>query len=68
MNNFLKNKKDILGMNARNLLYIKPNNKKSGFQFADNKLQTKKKLKLKEIPTPNVLATITSQRELKRFN
>ena len=33
--------KGILGINARNLLYIKPYNKKKAILLADDKLKTK---------------------------
>ena len=34
--------KGVLGINARNLLYIKPYNASKAILFADNKLQTKR--------------------------
>jgi hypothetical protein len=36
---FLKN--GILGINARNLLYIRPYNKGKAIKFADDKIKTK---------------------------
>lgn len=50
----------ILGMNARNLHYIKPNNSKSALELAGDKILTKNFLEKHDIPTPPLLGVIKS--------
>lgn len=57
----------ILGINARNLLYIKPLNKKAQIQFADDKMRTKQYLSARGINTARLLGKITSEAELMKF-
>lgn len=58
----------ILGINARNLLYIKPLNKKAQIQFADDKMRTKQYLSARGINTARLLGKITNETELLKFN
>ena len=58
----------ILGINARNLLYIKPLNKKAQIQFADDKMRTKQFLSARGINTARLLGKITNETELLKFN
>lgn len=58
----------ILGINARNLLYIRPFNKKKAIRFADDKLKSKHFLSARGIPVPKLYATIASVDELEKFN
>lgn len=58
----------MLGINARNLLYIKPFNSKSGISFADNKLKTKQFLSARGIRVPKLLAKISTETEREQFN
>ncbi len=58
----------VLGINARNLLYIKPYNKKEGFRLADDKLKTKQYLSARNISVPKLYAKILNQEELNNFN
>jgi len=60
--------KKVLGMNSRNLTYIRPNNLKSARLLADNKIESKKMLKKHKIPTPKLIAQISSHEELEKFN
>ena len=55
MTSFFKNRRNILGMNARNLLYTRPNNLRRAKRLADNKLQSKKALAKAELPVPKLL-------------
>jgi len=64
----LKNSRRILGINERNLTYIRPYNKKKAKRIADNKLLTKKILKKANIPVPKLIASISNHAELDRFN
>ncbi len=58
----------ILGINARNLLYIKPLNKKAQIEFADDKMRTKQYLSARGISTARMLGKITNETELLKFN
>jgi alpha-L-glutamate ligase-like protein len=66
--NIYKNRKKILGLNARYLQYIRPYNLKGAIRIADNKILTKKVLTKAGIPTPKMIATIRSQDELDKFD
>ncbi len=58
----------MLGLNARNLLYIGPFNPERAIAFADSKLKTKAFLEARGIPVPRLLATIRTRRELRAFD
>lgn len=60
--------KTILGMNARNFLYIRPHNKPSAKRRADDKLETKKILLAFDIPTPSLLATFYTSQDVRNFD
>ncbi len=60
--------KGILGLNARNLLYIKPFNPRKAVAFADDKLKTKAYLEARGIPVAKIYARIESRRQLKDFD
>ena len=64
---FFRNK-TILGINARNLLYIRPNNLKSAKKLADDKLRCKRILKKAEVPVPRLIKSIKSREELENFD
>ncbi|MBU1992445.1 MAG: tyrosine/phenylalanine carboxypeptidase domain-containing protein [Patescibacteria group bacterium] len=57
----------ILGINARNLLYIRPYNKKKAVELADDKIKTKKFLEARDIPVPKMYGVIKSKEELEKF-
>jgi len=57
----------VLGINARNLLYIKPSLTKSALRILDNKLLTKKVLAKNGLPVPKTFASISSPKELREF-
>lgn len=63
-----KNSRKILGMNARNLHYIRPFNLKKAKQLADNKLLTKKLLQKNELPVSSLIAKISSFEDLENFD
>jgi alpha-L-glutamate ligase-like protein len=65
---FIKNSRKILGMNSRNLRYIRPNNRKRAVRLADDKILSKKVLKKGGIPVPDLLAKISSYEELDNFD
>lgn len=60
--------KDILGMNARNLIYIRPNNLKSAKKLADDKLRCKRVLKKAGVPVPRLIKSIKNQEDLDNFD
>jgi alpha-L-glutamate ligase-like protein len=64
----IKNRNKLLGMNARNLRFIRPNNSKKSIRIADDKLLSKKILKKGGIPVPKLVAKIRSYEELENFN
>ena len=57
----------ILGINARNLLYIRPFNKKKAIQLADNKLESKAFFQAHGIPTAKVYSVIRNKKDLEPF-
>jgi len=67
MFSFFKNK-GILGINARNLLYIKPYNPKKAIKLADDKIKTKQFLSARDIPVPKLYGVIKDTIELDKFD
>ena len=63
----LKNK-GILGINARNLLYIKPYNKKKAIRMADDKIKTKQFLSTRGVPVPKLYGVIKDASDLEKFD
>lgn len=63
-----KRSRDILGMNARNLDYIRPSNRKRAKRLADNKIASKRLLVAHNLPAPTLLAKIRSLEELDQFD
>jgi alpha-L-glutamate ligase-like protein len=59
--------KDILGMNARNFLYIRKYNKASAKRRADDKLATKNILLGRNIATPALLASFYERKDITDF-
>ncbi len=64
---FRKSQK-LLGMNARNLDYVRPLNRKRGMEIADNKLLCKRILRKEGLSVPKLLGRIRSQEELENFD
>lgn len=65
---FIKKSRKILGMDARNLTYIRPYNLKSAKQIADDKLLCKRILKKNEIAIPKLITKIRTLEELENFD
>ena len=63
-----KNSRKILGMNARNLQFIRPNNLRRAKRLADDKLLSKRVLKKADLPVPDLIAKIRSADELENFD
>ncbi|MFH1544308.1 MAG: sugar-transfer associated ATP-grasp domain-containing protein [Patescibacteria group bacterium] len=64
----LQNRKRVLGINERNLRYIRPYNRRKAKRIADNKLLTKIILTKNEIPVPQLIASIGNYAELESFD
>lgn len=62
------NNKGILGINARNLLYIRPYNKKKAIRLADDKIKTKQFLSARDIPVPKLFGIIKDIKDLEKFD
>ena len=60
--------KKILGMNARNLSYVRPHNLKRARRIADEKIFSKKVLKKGGVPVPKLIAQISSRKTLDNFD
>jgi alpha-L-glutamate ligase-like protein/uncharacterized protein (TIGR02421 family) len=60
--------KGVLGLNARNLLYIKPFNPRKAVAFADDKLKTKAFLAARGIPVAKIYARIENRKQLQTFD
>jgi alpha-L-glutamate ligase-like protein len=65
---YFKKSKQILGMNSRNLEYIRPFNLSRAKKLADDKLLSKRFLKKNNLPVPNLIAKIRTYDELEKFN
>lgn len=58
----------VLGLNARNLLYVKPFNPRKAVAFADDKLKTKAFLAARGVPTARIYARIENRDQLREFD
>ena len=58
----------LLGINARNLLYIKPYNPKKAIMLADSKIKTKNYLSARGIPVARLYNVISGRKELEHFD
>lgn len=68
MFDFFKKSASLLGMNARNLEYIRPHNRKRGMEIADNKLLCKRVLKKNALGVSALIAKIRTHEELEQFD
>ena len=62
------NNKGILGINARNLLYIRPYNPKKAIKLADDKIKTKQFLAARDVPVPKLYGIIKNPEEVDKFD
>lgn len=60
--------RDILGMNARNFLYIRKYNRTHAKRIADSKLATKQLLLHERIATPRLLAVFHTRKQINKFD
>lgn len=68
MFDFLKKSALLLGMNARNLEYIRPNNRKRSMEIADSKLLCKRILQKNNLGVSALIAKIKTLSELEAFD
>jgi len=68
MFDFFRNSRKLLGMNARNLEFIRPFNLKKAKQLADNKLLSKQMLKKNGLSAPALITKIKNSEDLENFN
>lgn len=68
LSKFFKNRRKILGMNERNLIFIRKSNHKKAINIADDKILTKEILSFAGIPTSKLIAVINNIQELENFN
>ena len=68
MFNFFKKSGSLLGMNARNLQYIRPSNRKRGREISDNKLLCKRILKKNNLGVPALITRVRNYEEFETFD
>lgn len=68
MFDFFRKRNSILGMNSRNLDFIRPFNLSSAKKIADDKLFCKKTLLKNSAPVSKLIAKISSHEELENFD
>lgn len=68
MSHFFRTARNVLGMNARNLTFIRPHNSRSAVKLARNKLETKECLLATGLPSAQLYATIHNRKELFEFD
>ena len=68
MLNYLRNSKKILGMNSRNLEFVRPFNKSGAKRMADDKLLSKKVLAKNDLPVPKLITKIKNHDQLENFD
>lgn len=64
----LRKSKYILGLNARNLTYLRPSNSLRAIRIADNKLTTKRILKKAGLPVPETFSVVRQIKDLREFD
>ncbi|KKR21239.1 MAG: Alpha-L-glutamate ligase family protein [Candidatus Moranbacteria bacterium GW2011_GWA2_39_41] len=65
---FFKNSRKLLGMNSRNLEFIRPFNRAKAKRLADNKMHSKRVLKKNGVSVSKLLATIKTLDDLENFD
>jgi len=68
MSNLTRRRRNVLGMNARILQYIRPLNSAKSAKIANDKLATKNLLIRRGIPTPQLYGVIKSRRDVEKFD
>jgi alpha-L-glutamate ligase-like protein len=68
MLDYFRKSQQVLGMNARNLTYLRPSNSPRAIRLADNKLLAKETLKKAGLPVLQTYAVIRRRSELKNLD
>lgn len=68
MIDFFKKSRYVLGLNARNLAYIRPSNTLRAIRIADNKLSAKKTLKKAGLPVLRTYAIVKEMKDLQEID
>lgn len=68
MLNWLKKSKQVLGINARNIKFIKPGNSKKSIRLVNDKLRTKRLLEKHGLPTSGLIGKIRNRKEFYSFD
>lgn len=68
MFDFLRKSHKLLGMNARNLDFVRPFNRKRGMKIADQKLLCKRVLTSAHLPVSPLIAKVRNREELENFD
>jgi alpha-L-glutamate ligase-like protein len=68
MLNYLKKSKYVLGLNSRNLTYLRPSNSSRAIRIADSKLMAKRILRKAGLPVLRTYSIIRHPEELKSFD
>lgn len=68
MFDFFKKSQGLLGMNARNLEYIRPYNRRQSMKIADSKLLCKRLLQKNNLGVSTLIAKIKTHEELEQFD
>ena len=68
MFDYWKNSRKLLGMNARNLDFVRPFNRRRGMKIADQKLLCKRILTRSKLPVSALIGKIRSREELENFD
>jgi hypothetical protein len=65
---YWKNSRKLLGMNARNLDFVRPFNRRRGMKIADQKLLCKRILTRSKLPVSALIGKIRSREELENYD
>ena len=68
MLNWLKKSKLILGMNARNLQFVRPSSSRQAIELVDDKLRTKRLLKKHGLPVCEIIGVVKNRKQWYKFD
>jgi alpha-L-glutamate ligase-like protein len=67
MLSWMRKSKQVLGMNARNLKFIRPGNSKKSINLVNDKIRTKKVLQKNDLPVSKLIAVVRNRKEFYNF-
>lgn len=68
MLSWLKKSKQVLGLNARSIDFIRPGNPPKAIKIVDDKLRTKRLLRKNDLPVCDIIGVIKNRNELYNFD